>query len=75
MGEEQGYNSSFTGEQIDNVILTVREKASNWNGKQEKITGSSEQLVGFDSSGSAVPIDAPDEITNMDILKLWKGGI
>lgn len=75
MDEEKNYNSSFTGEQIDNAILTVREKASTWNGKQEKITGSTEQLVGFDASGSAIPVDAPDEITNMDILKLWKGEI
>lgn len=69
------YNSAWTGEQIDSAVLTVQEKASFWNRKQEKLTGEETQIVGFDSSGDAIPVDAPIEIPNTEILRIWKGEI
>lgn len=66
--DEQSYNSSFTGEQIDTAVLSVRENASSWDKKQEKITGTSNQIIGFDDAGDAIPLD---EISEIDLLKIW----
>ena len=41
------------------------------NTKQEKLTGDTSQLLGFDDKGEAVPVD---EITKIDLLKIWNNG-
>ena len=41
------------------------------NTKQEKLAGYSDQLLGFDDEGNAIPVD---EITDLDLLKIWNGG-
>lgn len=52
------YNSTFTGQEIDRAIGTVRKRGSAWDAKQSKLTGSPGQLVGFDERGNAVAVDA-----------------
>ena len=54
------YNSSYTGTQIDTAIGAVINKGSSWDGKQDKLTGTQGQVVGFDSDGDAVAMPAPD---------------
>lgn len=53
------YNSSHTGAQIDSAVGAVIEKESTWDGKQDKLTGTKGQIVGFDADGNAVAQDAP----------------
>ena len=54
------YNSSHTGQEIDNAVTAVQNKETTWDGKQNKLTGTQGQIVGFDSSGNAVAQEAPD---------------
>ena len=48
------YNSAYTGQQIDEAIGSVKQKESTWDGKQDKLTGTQGQVVGFDGEGNAV---------------------
>lgn len=54
------YNSAYTGPQVDAVVGAVREKESAWDGKQDKLNGTEDQIVGFNASGDAVPVAPPD---------------
>ena len=56
------YNSAYTGPQVDEAVGAVREKASTWDGKQDKLSGTEDQLVGFNSAGEAVPVAAPNPL-------------
>ena len=49
-----GYNGAYTGQQIDEAIGSVKQKESTWDGKQDKLTGTQGQVVGFDGEGNAV---------------------
>lgn len=48
------YQSKFYGQEIDDAVQAVRDNKTIWTGKQEKLTGSQGQVVGFDSAGNAV---------------------
>ena len=48
------YNSIHTGPEIDEAIGAVRNKETTWDEKQDKLTGTPGQMVGFDSQGNAV---------------------
>lgn len=50
----EGYNGAYTGQQIDEAIGSVKQKESTWDGKQDKLTGTQGQVVGFDGEGNAV---------------------
>ena len=52
------YNSAYTGQQIDEAIGSVKQKESTWDGKQDKLTGTQGQVVGFDGEGNAVAQDS-----------------
>ena len=54
------YNSAYTGPQVDEAVGAVRTKESAWDGKQNKLTGTQGQLVGFNASGEAVAQEPPD---------------
>lgn len=54
------YQSKFYGQEIDDAVQAVRDNKTIWTGKQEKITGSQGQVVGFDSAGNAVPQGTQD---------------
>ena len=47
------YNSSHTGAQIDSAVGAVIEKGKTWDGKQDALTGTAGQIVGFDADGTA----------------------
>lgn len=51
------YNSSHTGAQIDAAISAVRQKESNWDGKQDALVGSNGQIVVFNAEGKPVAGD------------------
>lgn len=53
------YNSSHTGAQIDAAISAVRQKESNWDGKQDALVGSNGQIVVFNAEGKPVAGDMP----------------
>lgn len=52
MPTAEGYNGTYTGQQIDAAIGAVANK-------QDKLTGTQGQVVGFDASGKAIAQDAP----------------
>lgn len=54
------YNSAYTGPQIDAAVGAVQNKESTWDGKQDKLTGQSGQVVGFDEEGNAVAQTPPE---------------
>ena len=56
------YNSAYTGPQVDEAVGAVRAKASTWDDKQDKLSGTEDQIVGFDSAGEAVPVAAPNPL-------------
>ena len=56
------YNSSYTGPEIDSAIGAVKNKEKTWDGKQDKLNGTEDQLVGFNSAGDAVAVAAPDPL-------------
>lgn len=57
------YNSSHTGAQIDSAVGAVIEKEKTWDGKQDALTGTSGQVVGFDADGKPVAEDAASSKT------------
>lgn len=54
------YNSAYTGPQVDAAVGAVQSKESTWDGKQDKLTGQSGQVVGFDEEGNAVAQTPPE---------------
>ena len=58
------YNSLYTGPQVDEAVGAVREKASTWDDKQDNLSGTEDQIVGFNSAGEAVPVAAPNPLPN-----------
>lgn len=56
------YNSAYTGSQVDAAVGAVRQKETIWDGKQDELTGTEDQLVGFNSSGEAVAVAKPDPL-------------
>ena len=56
------YNSSYTGPEIDSAIGAVKNKEKTWDSKQDKLNGTEDQLVGFNSAGDAVAVAAPDPL-------------
>ena len=56
------YNSAYTGSQVDAAVGAVRQKETIWDGKQNELTGTEDQLVGFNSAGEAVAVAAPDPL-------------
>lgn len=53
MPTTDGYNGSYTGQQIDAAIAAI-------SNKQDKLTGTPGQLVGFGDDGAAAPVDVVD---------------
>lgn len=53
------YNSAYTGSQVDAAVGAVRQKETIWDGKQDELTGTEDQLVGFNSSGEATAVSKP----------------
>lgn len=53
------YNSAYTGAQVDAAVGAVRNKETTWDGKQDKLSGTNDQLVGFNSAGDATPVAKP----------------
>lgn len=54
------YNSAYTGHQVDAAVGAVQNKESTWDGKQDKLTGQSGQVVGFDAEGNAIAQTPPE---------------
>ena len=54
------YNSAYTGPQVDAAVGAVQEKETTWDGKQDKLTGQSGQVVGFDAEGNAIAQTPPE---------------
>lgn len=54
------YNSAYTGPQVDAAVGAVQNKESTWDGKQDKLTGQSGQVVGFNEEGNAVAQTPPE---------------
>ena len=53
------YNSAYTGPQVDEAVGAVRKKESTWDSKQDALSGTEDQLVGFNQAGKAVPVVKP----------------
>ena len=53
------YNSAYTGQQIDAAVGAVTQKESTWDSKQDALSGTEDQIVGFNSAGNATPIPKP----------------
>lgn len=53
------YNSAYTGSQVDAAVGAVRQKETIWDGKQDELTGTEDQLVGFNAAGEAVAVAKP----------------
>lgn len=53
------YNSAYTGQQIDAAVGAVTQKESTWDDKQDALSGTEDQIVGFNSAGNATPIPKP----------------
>lgn len=51
------YNSDWTGYQIDEAIKKVRNSSQAWDNKQNKVTGTVDQIVGFNAFGDMVAKD------------------
>ena len=56
------YNSAYTGSQVDAAVGAVRQKETKWDNKQDELTGTEDQLVGFNSAGEAVAVEKPDPL-------------
>ena len=72
------YNSSYTGPEIDSAIGVVKNKEKTWDSKQDKLTGTAGQVVGFNASGNAQAQEAPAPLpsggTEGQILTLGADG-
>lgn len=56
------YNSAYTGPQVDAAVGAVRNKETIWDAKQNALSGTEDQIVGFNSAGEAVAVEAPDSL-------------
>ena len=56
------YNSAYTGSQVDAAVGAVRQKETKWDNKQDELTGTEDQIVGFNSAGEAVAVAKPDPL-------------
>ena len=54
------YNSAYTGPQVDAAVGAVQGKETTWDRKQDKLTGQSGQVVGFDAEGNAIAQTPPE---------------
>lgn len=61
------YNSAYTGAQVDQAVGDVLQNSETWDGKQDKLTGTQGQVVGFDSDGDAVAMPAPDTAVTFSV--------
>lgn len=48
------YQSQYTGQQIDESVGSVIQNKETWTNKQDKLTGTEGQVVGFNGSGEAI---------------------
>ena len=53
------YNSAYTGAQVDAAVGAVRNKETTWDSKQNALSGTEDQLVGFNASGEAAAVPMP----------------
>lgn len=53
------YNSAYTGAQIDSAVGAVLDNKDAWSGKQDALTGTQGQMVGFDANGKPVAQNVP----------------
>ena len=53
------YSSAYTGSQVDAAVGAVRQKETKWDNKQDELTGTEDQLVGFNSAGEATAVAKP----------------
>lgn len=53
------YNSAFKGSEIDAAVNAVKKKETIWDKKQDALTGTAGQMVGFDSDGNPVAQAVP----------------
>ena len=54
------YNSAYKGSEIDAAVGAVKNKEAIWDNKQDELTGTEDQIVGFNSAGEAVAVAPPD---------------
>lgn len=53
------YNSAYKGSEIDAAVGAVKNKETVWDAKQDALSGTNDQLVGFNEAGEAVPVWKP----------------
>ena len=53
------YNSAYKGSEIDAAVGAVKNKEAVWDAKQNALSGTNDQLVGFNEAGEAVPVGKP----------------
>lgn len=69
------YNSAYTGSQVDAAVGAVRQKETIWDGKQDELTGTEDQLVGFNSAGEATAVSKPTyTATDVGAMPAVSGG-
>ena len=56
------YNSAYTGAQVDAAVGAVRNKETTWDSKQNALSGTEDQLVGFNASGEAAAVPMPSAV-------------
>lgn len=67
------YNSAYTGSQVDAAVGAVRQKETKWDNKQDELTGTEDQLVGFNSAGEATAVSKPTA-TDVGAMPAVSGG-
>lgn len=69
------YNSAYTGSQVDAAVGAVRQKETKWDNKQDELTGTKDQLVGFNSAGEATAVAKPTyTATDVGAMPAVSGG-
>ena len=69
------YNSAYTGSQVDAAVGAVRQKETKWDNKQDELTGTEDQLVGFNSAGEATAVAKPTyTATDVGAMPAVSGG-
>lgn len=53
------YNSAYKGSEIDAAVGAVKNKEAVWDAKQNALSGTEDQLVGFNSAGEATAVSKP----------------
>ena len=65
VGTETAFNTAMAktpGHIADGDIHVTAEQKTTWNGKQSKLKGTAGQFVGFDASGNAIAVAAPNSL-------------